>query len=217
MYNLRYLIIRIKISSNMRALREVLLTNTDIRTAEEGSLSPLKKMWGSTTILHRFFGASGACLFIKADRFNHLGGFDSDFFAHMEEIDLCWRAFNSGDKIMYTGNSTVYHVGGSTLSSSNPKKTFLNFRNSLYTLVKNSPNPFPLVLTRLLLDGMAGLRFLFKFQFQHFLAILKAHFSFYSHLNQLIKKRKNTPEKRPSYFTISSIVWEYFIKKRTKL
>jgi len=176
----------------------------------------IEKDQGQYNDTTQIFWASGACLFIKTDRFKQLGGFDSDFFAHMEEIDLCWRAFNSDDKIMYTGSSTVYHVGGSTLSSSSPKKTFLNFRNSLFTLVKNSPNPLPLVFTRLVLDGIAGLRFLFKLQAPHFLAILKAHFSFYSHLNKLIKKRKTTPKKSDSYYTISSIVWEYFVKKRTK-
>ena len=76
------------------------------------------------------FWASGACLFIRANAFKDLGGFDSKFFAHMEEIDLCWRAQNKGMTVTYVGTSTVYHVGGASLKSSNPKKTFLNFRNS---------------------------------------------------------------------------------------
>ena len=74
------------------------------------------------------FWASGACLFIRATVFNDLGGFDSRFFAHMEEIDLCWRAKNKGSTVTYVGNSTVYHVGGASLDVSNPKKTYLNFR-----------------------------------------------------------------------------------------
>ncbi|MCB9033260.1 MAG: glycosyltransferase family 2 protein [Chitinophagales bacterium] len=83
------------------------------------------------------FWASGACLFIKADAFHLVGGFDGDFFAHMEEIDLCWRLKNLGYKIGYCANSTVFHVGGGTLHKSNPKKTYLNFRNNRALLRKN--------------------------------------------------------------------------------
>jgi GT2 family glycosyltransferase len=83
------------------------------------------------------FWASGACLFIKANLFHLAGGFDADFFAHMEEIDLCWRLKNLGYKIGYCAESTVYHVGGGTLNKSNPKKTFLNFRNNRKLLRKN--------------------------------------------------------------------------------
>ena len=85
------------------------------------------------------FWASGACLFIRSNVFHSLQGFDEDYFAHQEEIDLCWRAFNLNYTIKYIGTSTVYHVGGATLKEESPRKSFLNFRNSLFTLVKNVP------------------------------------------------------------------------------
>ncbi|MCX7549881.1 glycosyltransferase family 2 protein [Xanthomarina sp. F2636L] len=157
------------------------------------------------------FWASGACFFIRKETFNKLDGFDESFFAHMEEIDLCWRAFNQGFKTTYVGTSTVYHVGGATLKNTNPKKTYLNFRNSLFTLVKNAHgNLFILVLTRLVLDGLAGIKFLFEFKPSHFLAILKAHFHFYTYLPKLLKQRKALKQ-RKKYFQKTSIVWSYYI------
>ncbi|MDO1500851.1 glycosyltransferase family 2 protein [Winogradskyella maritima] len=162
------------------------------------------------------FWASGACFFIKTERLKHLGGFDESYFAHMEEIDLCWRAFNQGLNVIYNGASTVYHVGGATLSEVSPKKTFLNFRNSLFTLVKNASGwVFFKVLFRLILDGLAGLRFLLQGKFSHFLAILKAHFSFYGHLFELIRKRRQLNQ-RSGYAQRISIVWDYFVKQKTE-
>ena len=107
------------------------------------------------------FWASGACMFIKRDIFKELHGFDELYFAHMEEIDLCWRAKNLGYVIKYVGSSEIYHVGGATLKNSNPKKTFLNFGNSLFTLTKNA-NGFILgkIFIRLILDGIAAIKFL---------------------------------------------------------
>jgi len=127
------------------------------------------------------FWASGACLFIRRTVFEELNGFDESFFAHMEEIDICWRAKNMDYNIKYIGNSTVYHVGGATLSNTNPKKTYLNFRNSLFMLAKNLPKRqlFFIVIIRLLLDGVAGIRFLITGEFSHLLSIIKSHFSFY--------------------------------------
>lgn len=160
------------------------------------------------------FWASGACLFIRSKVYNDLNGFDELFFAHMEEIDLCWRAKNKGHQVLYNGNSSVYHVGGATLSNSNPRKTFLNFRNSLFTLVKNAQgNIFLLVFTRLVLDGIAGIKFLFEFKFAHFLAILKAHFSFYKYLPEFLKKRKEAKSKIKHYQK-TSIVWHYFVNRK---
>jgi GT2 family glycosyltransferase len=161
------------------------------------------------------FWASGACFFIRKDYFISLGGFDPEFFAHMEEIDLCWRAFNLNYKVIYQGRSEVFHIGGSTLKNSSPKKTFLNFRNSLFAITKNTPSPFKLVLIRLVLDGVAGCRFLLKLQLQHLLAILHAHLSFYSKLPYILKERKKIPKKRRDYFKVKSIVWSYFISKKT--
>ncbi|WP_417197293.1 glycosyltransferase family 2 protein [Bizionia sp.] len=158
------------------------------------------------------FWASGACFFIRKSVFKNLSGFDESFFAHMEEIDLCWRAFNQDLKTVYMGTSTVYHVGGATLKNTNPKKTYLNFRNSLFTITKNaSGNLFFLIFTRLLLDGLASIMFLFTLKFQHILAVLKAHLSFYKNLPDLLKKRAVLHQKA-GYFQTKSIVWDYYIK-----
>ncbi|MGB6268993.1 MAG: glycosyltransferase family 2 protein [Olleya sp.] len=160
------------------------------------------------------FWASGACFFIRKTTFQILNGFDEIFFAHMEEIDLCWRAFNHDFKTKYIGNSVVYHVGGATLDASSPKKTYLNFRNSLFTLTKNAKgNLLILIFVRLVLDGVAGIKFLFQLKFNHFAAILKAHFSFYGHLISLLKVRKQSQQKT-GYYSKKSIVWSYFVNKR---
>jgi GT2 family glycosyltransferase len=164
----------------------------------------------------QIFWASGACLFIRKEAFKSLNGFDESFFAHMEEIDLCWRAKNLGTNVTYVGASTVYHIGGATLSNISPKKTFLNFRNSLFTLVKNAyGNIFFLVLTRLLLDAISGVKFIVELKPVHTLAIIKAHFSFYKHLPILLKQRK-TLNKRSKYYTKTSIVWSYFAQGKKR-
>lgn len=161
------------------------------------------------------FWASGACLFIRNSVFKALNGFDENYFAHMEEIDLCWRAFNTNYNTKYIGTSVVYHVGGATLSNTNPKKTYLNFRNSLFTLFKNADsNLIFIIWVRMVLDGVAGIRFLFQLKPAFLFAILKAHFSFYKNISRLTKQRKQLP-KRSGYFESKSIVWSYFTKQRT--
>lgn len=160
------------------------------------------------------FWASGACFFIRSEAFNILNGFDETYFAHFEEIDLCWRAFNFGFKTKYIGTSTVYHVGGATLSATHPKKTYLNFRNSLFTLTKNLPSPIAgTIVIRMIFDGVAGIRFLTLFKFNHFAAIIKAHFSFYAQLSKLLKQRKAIRQQK-HYYHERSIVWSYFVRKR---
>jgi GT2 family glycosyltransferase len=150
---------------------------------------------------------------IKAKDFNNVGGFDEDFFAHMEEIDLCWRAKNKGYRIEYTGASTVYHVGGASLNVLDPKKTYFNFRNSLYTLVKNTHHKlFGIVLLRLVLDGFAGLRFLFQGKVYHLMAILKAHGRFYLELPRLLILRKKQEIKKHEQ-RLPSIVWSHFVRQ----
>lgn len=158
------------------------------------------------------FWASGACFFIRKDVFRDLKGFDADFFAHQEEIDLCWRAFNKGYLTKYCGTSKVYHVGGATLEAGNPKKTYLNFRNSLWMMLKNLPKGqlFPVLFIRLALDGIAGIRFLLQGKVKHLLAILSAHFSFYYHIFKFLNKRD--VKQKPGYFKIKSIVYHYFVK-----
>jgi hypothetical protein len=159
------------------------------------------------------FWASGACFFIRNTIYKDLEGFDDDFFAHQEEIDLCWRAFNSGFQIKYNPNSIVFHVGGATLQQGNPKKTYLNFRNSLFMLTKNLPKEklFQILFLRLILDGIAGVQFLLLGKFKHCTAILKSHFSFYYNFKREYKKRKKIKYKK--YYNSKSIVYLYYIKK----
>ncbi|MGG7036742.1 MAG: glycosyltransferase family 2 protein [Flavobacterium sp.] len=159
------------------------------------------------------FWASGACFFIRKEVFRKLKGFDTDFFAHQEEIDLCWRAFNLGYKTKYTPLSVIYHIGGATLNEANPKKTFLNFRNSLLMLTKNisSNQLFQILIIRLILDGIAGIQFLIKGKFIHCRAIIKAHFAFYSQIGKTLKKRSH--QQSAKYYQCGSIVYQYFIKK----
>ena len=161
--------------------------------------------------IHEIFWATGACMFIKSDVFWELDGFDTDYFAHQEEVDLCWRAKNNGHKIYYIGESKVYHLGGSTLSNMNPKKTFLNFRNSLYSITKNLPpkTAFPIIFYRLVLDGIAAVRFLFQLKPKHFIAVFKAHLSFYANFSKMYKKREKN-NFTSNYYLITSIVWSHF-------
>jgi len=157
------------------------------------------------------FWASGCCLFVKSKYFWSIGGFDEKFFAHQEEIDLCWRLKNTGKKIYYTGKSTVFHVGGGTLNKQNPQKTYLNFRNNLLTLLKNLPkNKLYIIFIRLLLDGIAGIYLLFKYGFSHTLAVIKAHFGFYRLFFRTLKLRKKHQLKK--YYQSKWLVFKNFIK-----
>lgn len=163
----------------------------------------------------QIFWASGACFFVRSEVYHELHGFDEKYFAHQEEIDLCWRTQNLGYDITYVGASTVYHVGGATLQESNPQKTYLNFRNSLLNIVKNIPPRYFLivVLSRLLLDGVAGIKFIVELRPIHTWSILKAHASFYSKLFSYLKLRR-TIKKNHSYFRHFSVVWKYFVLRR---
>lgn len=178
--------------------------------------STLEKDEGQYNDVVEIFWATGACLFIRKQAFWDVGGFDNHFFAHQEEIDLCWRLHSAGYTINYIGTSRVYHLGGGTLDSLNPKKTFYNFRNTLLLLVKNRKGMgvWWLIFKRMLLDGIAGLQFLFQGKFAHLWAICKAHFSFYGLLPTFLKKRKKYASDI-SYFRIRSAVWNYFILKIT--
>ncbi len=172
------------------------------------------KQYNDTT---EIFWASGACFFIRSKVYHQLGGFDEQYFAHQEEIDLCWRVQNEGHSIKYVGASKVYHIGGATLHEASPRKTFLNFRNSLFTVLKNVPKRFLLfvILFRLLLDGIAGIKFLLELRPLHTWAIIKAHFSFYWHLPTMLKKRTKITHKRTNYYHSKSIVWQRFIVGKT--
>jgi GT2 family glycosyltransferase len=161
------------------------------------------------------FWASGACFFIRKNVYDELNGFDESFFAHMEEIDLCWRAFNCDHKTLYIGQSTVYHVGGSTLSETNPTKTYLNFRNSLFMLTKNvhSNKLFLILLIRLIFDGIAGIKFMIQGNPGHTSAVVRAHFSFYKRFPKLIKDRSKVLTSK-KYYQKRSIVWSYFVNNK---
>jgi GT2 family glycosyltransferase len=167
------------------------------------------------------FWATGACLVIKSSVFWQIGGFDDTFFAHMEEIDLCWRLYNQNLSVYYCATSVVYHVGGGTLPSSSPFKTYLNYRNGLAMMFKNLPTNqlLPVIFLRLVLDGISAIRFLPTFDFKNIWAIIRAHFAFYSMIPQLSKKRGISPKlatHATSTFLIypKSIVWQYFIRHK---
>lgn len=173
----------------------------------------LEKDTGQYDGITEIFWASGACLFVRSEAFWKAGGFDEDYFAHQEEIDLCWRLHNIDYKTICVGSSVVYHLGGGTLKNTNPKKTFLNFRNSLFNLIKNTPRSkrFQIIFTRLVLDALAGIQFILTFKFLHFLAILKAHLSFYTHFSRMSQKRENSL-KKSKYYYCKSIVFLYFVR-----
>ena len=173
---------------------------------------------GQYNDVREIFWATGACLFVRAECYHQVNGFDEDFFAHMEEVDLCWRLKNLGYKIMYCPDSIVYHVGGGTLNKTSPQKTYLNFRNNLILLCKNHPPQlfFLKLITRMTLDGVAGLKFLLSGQFIHFAAVLKAHKSFYGSLKLTLKKRKELRSKVEKYTTtavyLHSIVADFYLR-----
>ena len=168
------------------------------------------------------FWASGGCLMVRSDLYHKVGGLDKDMYAHMEEVDLCWRLKNAGYKIGYVGNSTVYHVGGSVISYGSPQKLYYNFRNSLVLLLKNEAGAkllwlFPL---RLVLDGVAGVQMLFQGKFKEIGIIVKAHFHFYGSFGKWLKKRQEAKKlvvvRNEVGIYNKSIVWDYFAlgKKR---
>ncbi|APS38897.1 MULTISPECIES: glycosyltransferase family 2 protein [unclassified Salegentibacter] len=157
------------------------------------------------------FWASGACFAIRNTVYWEAGALDEDFFAHQEEIDLCWRIHNLGYQIKFSGISNVYHVGGATLDSMNPRKTFFNFRNSLYMLLKNVPTPnvYGILIMRMILDGIAGIKFLINGKFSHLYAILQAHTAFYRNFQKMHRKRRGIT-KNSEYYQVKSIIWSYF-------
>ncbi len=164
------------------------------------------------------FWASGAALFIRAEVYHKLGGLDEFFFAHQEEIDLCWRIKLSGYKVFTQPASVVYHVGGGTLPKGNSKKTYLNFRNNLLMLYKNLSvaERIKIVPFRFVLDGIAAWKALFGGDGGYFMAIVKAHchvvrwIIFQRKQSLFVKNKKNIS----SGIYKGSIVWDHFIKKK---
>lgn len=164
------------------------------------------------------FWTSGACMAVRAEAWKKCGGFDADFFAHMEEIDLCWRLNSSGYRLTYIPGSKVYHIGGGSLPYSSPFKTLLNFRNSLYLLYKNLPPErlHRIMFIRKLMDGLAALIFLFTGKIRHFMSVWKAHMEYYRNIESLKKKRKlvmdRCNKKVPDHILNKSIIFEFYIK-----
>ncbi|MCK9423152.1 MAG: glycosyltransferase family 2 protein [Bacteroidales bacterium] len=164
------------------------------------------------------FWATGACMFVKADIFHQVGGFDEDFFAHMEEIDFCWRLKNNGYRIMYCPYSTVFHIGGGTLPKASWRKTYFNFRNNFFLLYKNLPQErlFSVFAVRLFLDGIAAFKFLFQAGFKDFWAVTRAHMSFYRSLGKTRLKRRTLIQGSMKNVFGKKIVFEYYIKGARK-
>jgi GT2 family glycosyltransferase len=182
----------------------------------------IEEDYGQYDASTEIFWASGACLVVRPDLFHSIGGFDEDFFAHMEEIDFCWRLQASGYKVWYCSESEVYHLGGGTLAKSNPHKTYLNFRNNLALIYKNYPGRYLylVIFLRMILDGVAAIKFLFADSSGHFWAIVRAHFSIYGSLNNLRKKRKMNMQNQsanPLNKTYKGlIVFDYYLFGRKK-
>ena len=186
-----------------------ILNRTEPDTGQYNNISPI-------------FWASGACMVIKADLYKNTGGFDGSFWAHMEEIDLCWRLKNQGYKILYQPASSVFHLGGGTLPYSSPQKTYLNFRNNLFMLYKNLSHEkfYRILFTRIVLDLIAAFKFVAGFYFSGFTAVIKAHGSFMAHLPQLfIKRRKlkkfRTVTEHPEIYP-KSIMWKFYFQRKRK-
>lgn len=163
------------------------------------------------------FWASGACLFVRSSCYWQAGGLDEDFFAHQEEIDLCWRLNSLGYKVMSVPQSVVYHVGGGSLGYGNPRKAYLNFRNNLYLLFKNLPLLALLLRLplRLLLDDVAALQaLLLQRNPEVFAAIYRARFHFIKALPMLIEKRAQVARKSAFKLSPVSVLWQYFVLRR---
>ena len=164
--------------------------------------------------LSDIFWACGACFFIRKNIFESHNGFDENFWAHMEEIDLCWRIQNSKFKIRFNHNSEVFHANAASLKQTNPKKTYLNFRNQLFMITKNSKNNlFFLLIEKFIIDAIVSIYLLFDKGFNHFIAIIKAYVSFYKHINLLIGFRKKNKRHLKHYQT-RSIIFKYLFHKR---
>ena len=181
----------------------------------------IEKDFGQYNDLCEIFWASGACMIVKAEAYWKVGGLDQEFFAHMEEIDLCWRLQWHGYKIIYFPEVKVFHVGGGSLNKENPQKTYLNFRNNLYLLYKNLPSPelYKVLFYRIFLDFLAAIYYIVNIRLKHFSAIIKAHINFFMKLSYFRRYRLNSKFLKEKRFFSSgilngSLVTENFIKRK---
>lgn len=169
---------------------------------------------------YEIFWASGAALFVRKSVYQELGGLDKDFFAHMEEIDFCWRVKNAGYSIQYVHNSEVFHVGGGSLPKENPMKTYLNYRNNLYMLHKNLPeNSYKqIIFKRRLLDALSWFNFVLHFDFKNAKEIIHAHRDYKKEISNLeIKRTKNNQTTIHNEMYQKSIVWAYFVMRKQRI
>lgn len=179
----------------------------------------IEKDKGQYDDVKEIFWATGACLFVRSEVYWKAGALDEDFFAHQEEIDLCWRMRNMGYKIIIVPSSVIYHVGGGSLPQGNPRKTYLNFRNNLMMMFKNlsSSSLIFKMFWRFILDGVAAVHSVIKNKnFKDLAAILKAHFSFYAAIPTLIRKRRQIPHPSSVHLTDVNILWQYFFRGKKK-
>ena len=184
--------------------------------------STLEEDHGQYNDVRQIFWASGACMMVRRVDFIDYGGFDKNFFAHQEEIDFCWRVNSRGRTIYYIPNSVVYHLGGGTLSQSNPNKTYYNFRNNLLMIYKNlnTARLIPLAIIRLFLDYLAAFVYLLSFKPRLTLAVMRARIDFYKYKKKVKKERKENLIKTIRY-TIPKVVYNgsilisyYFCRKK---
>jgi len=185
-------------------------------------LSSVEKNNGQYDFAVDIFWSSGACMIVRSGAWKICGGFDADFFAHMEEIDLCWRFNKAGYRVCFNPESSVYHVGGGSLPYNSPFKLYLNFRNSLFLLYKNLPEKdlISIMFKRRVLDGVASVLFLFQGKFRCFSSVIKAHISYYKSIPALMIKRETVKNLETGTFVPpilnKSIVFEFYIKGHRK-
>lgn len=182
--------------------------------------SHIEKDIGQYDNIADIFWSTGACMVVRAEVWRRCGGFDGDFFAHMEEIDFCWRLHKAGYRVVCVPDSIVYHVGGGMLPYESEFKTYLNFRNNLFMLHKNLPDIGlgSAMLIRRALDGLAALMFLLKGKFRNVKAVWNAHRDYYNSLDDLKRKRALNREMTVSYpgnlIYNRSIIFQYYIGNR---
>jgi len=178
--------------------------------------STLEKDHGQYDDEIEIFWASGACMLVRAKIYHELGGLDDDFFAHMEEIDFCWRLLNAGKKVLVVPQSRVFHIGGGTLPKKSSRKTYLNFRNNYLLLYKNLPSNkiFPILTKRLFLDWIAVVVFVFQGHFGDAMAVAKAQRHFYFSFKKHRHKREGMTSFSRSHIYNRSIILSYHLRRK---
>lgn len=177
-----------------------------------------EKDFGQYDSTKEVFWTSGACMIVRSEAWKKCHGFDSDFFAHMEEIDLCWRFHLSGYRLFQIPEVTVFHVGGGSLSYDSPFKSYLNFRNNLFMLYKNLPSDrlYKTLFIRMMLDGIAAFSFLLRGKPGSLRLVWRAHIDFYRNLKLLKTKRdtveRQTPDNPQKFILNNSVIFEFYIK-----